>query len=129
MGKKLLLLKNIFSIKFLYSFTCHRGQGHLSMNSSLVNFHLWWTCAFFTQCIMEVFYFNCFSVWVLVLFKSEEVLSHPLPLGEVQDLSGRNGEETNLQEREYCLAQYYVGDKMRKAIIFKRSGEMVMWLS
>ena len=78
---------------------------------------------------MKVFYFNCFSVWVLVLFESEEVLSHPLPLGEVQDSSGRNGEEADLQEREHCMAQYYVGDEMREAIIFKRSGEMVLWLS
>ena len=98
------------------------------MHSSLVNIHLSWTCAFFTQCIMEVFYFNCFSMWVLVLFESEEVLSHPMPLGEVQDSSGRNGEEADLQEREHCMAQYYVGDEMRKAIIFKRSGEMVLWL-
>ena len=96
------------------------------MNSSLVNFHLWWTCAFFTQCIMEVFYFNCFSVWVLVLFESEEVLSHPLPLGEVQDLSGRNGEEADLQEGDQCMARYYVKDEMRKAKIYKRSGEIHM---
>nr|XP_022288628.1 death-associated inhibitor of apoptosis 2-like [Crassostrea virginica] len=61
------------------------------------------------------------QMWVLVLFESEEVLSHPLPLGEVQDSSGRNGEEADLQEREHCMAQYYVGDEMREAIIFKRS--------
>ena len=78
---------------------------------------------------MNAFYFYCFSVWVLVLFESEEVPSHPLPLGEVQDLSGRNGEEADLQEGDQCMARYNVGDELIKAIIFKRSGEMVMWLS
>nr|XP_022306000.1 uncharacterized protein LOC111112636 [Crassostrea virginica] len=61
------------------------------------------------------------QMWVLVLYESEEVLSHPLPLGEVQDLSGRNGEEADLQEGEQCMARYYVGDKMCKAKIYKRS--------
>ena len=113
-------------MKFLYNCCSQILLVTGDMHSSLVNFHLSWTCAFCTQCIMKVFYFNCFSVWVLVLFESEEVLSHPMPLGEVQDLSGRNGEEADLQEGEQCMARCNVGDKMCKAKIYKRSGEIHM---
>ena len=116
----------LVSIKFRYNCCSQILLVTGDMHSSLVNFNLSWTCAFFTQCIMEVFYFNCFSVWVLVLYESEEVLSHPLPLGEVQDLSGRNGEEADLQVGEQCMARYYVGDQMCKAKIYKRSGEIHM---
>ena len=36
-------------------------------------------------------------VWVLVVFLEEDVLSHPIRLEEVQDSSGRNGVEADLQ--------------------------------
>ena len=125
-------IKYIFPIKFQYN-CCSQillVTGDKSILALILDqCSLSWTCAFFTQCIMNAFYFYCFSVWVLVLFESEEVPSHPLPLGEVQDLSGRNGEEADLQEGDQCMARYNVGDELSKAIIFKRSGEMVMWLS
>ncbi|XP_052695441.1 uncharacterized protein LOC128173813 isoform X1 [Crassostrea angulata] len=60
-------------------------------------------------------------VWVLVVFLEEDVLSHPIRLEEVQDLIGRNGVEADLQERDECLARYYVGDQLRAALIYKRS--------
>ncbi|XP_061185439.1 uncharacterized protein LOC133193487 [Saccostrea echinata] len=59
--------------------------------------------------------------WVLVVYLEEDVLSHPLPLEEIEDLSGQNGVEADLRERQLCLARYYVGDGMHRAVIVKRS--------
>ncbi|XP_056003070.1 uncharacterized protein LOC125661164 isoform X1 [Ostrea edulis] len=59
--------------------------------------------------------------WVVVVFLEEDVLSHPIPLEEVEDASGRNGVEADLQERQECRARYYVGDRMRRAVIVRRS--------
>lgn len=62
-------------------------------------------------------------VWVLVVFLEEDVLSHPIRLEEVQDSSGRNGVEADLQVGNRCMARYYVGDQMHAALIYKRSGQ------
>ncbi|XP_056003073.1 protein neuralized-like [Ostrea edulis] len=62
-----------------------------------------------------------FLGWVLVVFLEEDVLSHPIPLEEVEDASGRNGVEADLQERHECRARYYVGERMRRAVIVRRS--------
>lgn len=72
--------------------------------------------------IITVF-FSMLLVWVLVVFLEEDVLSHPIRLEEVQDLIGRNGVEADLQERDECMARYYVGDQLRAALIYKRSGQ------
>lgn len=37
-------------------------------------------------------------MWVLIVFLEEDVLSHPIRLEEIQDLSGWNGVEADLQE-------------------------------
>jgi hypothetical protein len=60
---------------------------------------------------------------VLVVFLEEDVLSHPIPLEEVEDASGHNGVEADLREEQECRARYYVGDQMRRAVIVRRSGE------
>ncbi|XP_065942526.1 uncharacterized protein [Magallana gigas] len=60
-------------------------------------------------------------MWVLVVFLEEDVLSHPIRLEEVQDSSGRNGVEADLQVGNRCMARYYVGDQMHAALIYKRS--------
>lgn len=49
------------------------------------------------------------------------MLSHPIRLGEVQDLSGHSGLEADLQVGNKCMARYYVGDQMHEALIYKRS--------
>lgn len=43
---------------------------------------------------------STFLVWALVVFREEVVLilSHPIRLEKIQDLSGRNGVEADLQE-------------------------------
>lgn len=68
-------------------------------------------------------FFSMLLVWVLVVFLEENVLSHPIRLDEVQDLIGRNGVEADLQERDECMARYYVGEQLRAALIYKRSGQ------
>lgn len=44
---------------------------------------------------------STFLVWALVVFREEVVLilSHPIRLEKIQDLSGRNGVEADLQEK------------------------------
>ncbi|XP_062603228.1 uncharacterized protein LOC134265001 isoform X2 [Saccostrea cucullata] len=59
--------------------------------------------------------------WVLVVYVEEDVLSHPIPLEEIEDLSGQSGVEADLREEQACLARYYVGDEMHRAVIVKRS--------
>lgn len=63
-----------------------------------------------------------FLVWVLIVFLEENVLSHPIRLEEIQDLSGWNGVEADLQEGDQCMARYYPGSKWRKAVLIRRSG-------
>lgn len=42
-------------------------------------------------------------MWVLIVFLEEDVLSHPIRLEEIQDLSGWNGVEADLQEGDQCI--------------------------
>lgn len=76
--------------------------------------------------LLFVILFNSvFLVWVLVVFLEEDVISHPIRLGEIQDLSGRSGVEADLQVGNRCMARYYVGDQMHAALIYKRSGRFL----
>ncbi|XP_062578177.1 interferon alpha-inducible protein 27-like protein 2B, partial [Saccostrea cucullata] len=59
--------------------------------------------------------------WVLVVYVEEDVLSHPIPLEEIEDPSGQSGVEADLREEQECLARYYVGDEMHRAVIVRRS--------
>lgn len=59
-------------------------------------------------------------MWALVYFRDEGVLilSHPIRLEKIQDLSGRNGVEADLQGISVWLAICYPGNKWREAVFF-----------
>lgn len=60
-------------------------------------------------------------VWVLVFDLEENKHSPPILLEEVQDKSGRNGEEAGLKKHD--KARYEEGGKLQEAFIVSLSGK------
>ncbi|XP_062585297.1 uncharacterized protein LOC134246967 [Saccostrea cucullata] len=67
-------------------------------------------------------------VWIIVYFPSEDTVSHPIRLQEVETLMGDTGEQAGLREGDTCLAPYFVGDRLHTAKIIRCTGNRIKLL-
>ncbi|XP_061185438.1 uncharacterized protein LOC133193486 [Saccostrea echinata] len=68
------------------------------------------------------------KLWIIVYFPSEDAVSHPISLQEVETLMGDTGEQAGLGEGDTCLAPYFVGDRLHTAKIIRCTGNRIQLL-